>query len=525
MGRLRIDDHAIEVLSGIVDPPPPPTDRVKVEGEDEGFSPHLEKTQQEIFDSNARFVLAYGEKGSGKTIACLHKVVRHCYENQNALAIILVRVRSMATKGGAWEKLVNFVLPEWKDGLGLQVSEVKLDTQHNEYMWIENSYGGWSMVVLVSAPHATQLRERIRGYEPSIAFVDELTSCDDVEYLQAIAAQVGRRLWVEGYQQYIAACNPEGPSHWVYQVWFEEAYNEETGEWDADYAKFHVKIEENKRNLRVGYVEGLEKLYKRDPVEAARMLHGEWIDRPSGDALFKDIWSVQIHVKPSPEKINERILPNPKYPIIIGADPGATHNAFIWMQNLPIGDRMKWVIFDEIVIIKRRMRYDVLMPAVVRRWATWNKIVGEQLKAVWISDSSAFNQFRPGNGSFDVLTLEREAFIECQRLNLPRVKFRQAPKFSGSVQTRVRLTMNMMAGNELVVAAACVKMRKTFELLESEPANPREPYDPDRGMTPRRSEHLHPFDAFTYPVITGSIQPQLLAPVEESTSTMFSFGN
>ena len=47
------------------------------------------------------------------------------------------------------------------------------------------------MVVLISAPHANQLRDRIRGYEPSFAFVDELSSCDSVEYFQAIAAQIG----------------------------------------------------------------------------------------------------------------------------------------------------------------------------------------------------------------------------------------------------------------------------------------------------------------------------------------------
>jgi len=56
------------------EPPPPP----KRKETDEGWEPILGPAQQESFDSTARYILCHGEKGSGKTIGLLHKLVRHC---------------------------------------------------------------------------------------------------------------------------------------------------------------------------------------------------------------------------------------------------------------------------------------------------------------------------------------------------------------------------------------------------------------------------------------------------------------
>ena len=73
----------------------------KKESEVTTWAPSLSPTQQKIFDDPSNYILAYGERGSGKTF-CLggHKLVRHLYENFNALAIIIVGVRSQATLGG-----------------------------------------------------------------------------------------------------------------------------------------------------------------------------------------------------------------------------------------------------------------------------------------------------------------------------------------------------------------------------------------------------------------------------------------
>ena len=278
----KLDPNVFEVLGKLVKPPPPP-EPVK----NREWFPKLTPAQEELYDAPEKYILCHAEKGPGKTYGALTKLVKHCYLNENALALIVVTVRSMANKGGAWSKLQEMVLPTWRDGnrdrdgnlldegMGLHYTDVMFDSQHNEMIWIQNQFGGWCMVILVSAPHADQLRKRIRGYEPSFVFVDELTSCDSPIYFTSIAAQLGRRLYIDGPQQYVAATNPDDPEHWVYKKWFVEPFNEETGEYDPDYKTIYFPIAENIGNLVVGYHEGLKNLYKHDPRSEERRVGKE----------------------------------------------------------------------------------------------------------------------------------------------------------------------------------------------------------------------------------------------------------
>ena len=538
---LQLDQDDIDLLTDSYSPPPPPKKKRGRPRKDDFWHPDLNERQKESFDSHARYVLAHGEKGSGKTIGLLHKVVRHCYENRNALGLILVKVKSMATKGGAWDKLTAHILPRWKEGLGIEYSDVKHDAQHNEYLWVENLWGEWSMIVLISAPHADQLRQRIRGYEPSIVFVDELTSCDSIVYFNAVSAQIGRREGIDGLQQYLAACNPEGPSHWVYKVWWEDCFDLETGEWDDDFHKIHIPIQENVHNLPDGYLENLSKVFRSDPIEKARMMHGEWIERPSGTSLFVDIWNEQIHVYPppgAPEVGSEkkppskaRIQPKPAHAFYVGMDPGATHNAFVFAQYLPTSTGMKWVPFDEVSVIKKRITYGILIPIVLRRAAFWMRSMTAKGSTkgpysfpgiVWVSDSSAFNQFRPGSKvgtGFDVLEIQKIAAVYAPKLGLPPVIVVQAPKFDGSVISRTRICQDLLAQELIVVSSACRVLRTMFSKLEQKPQAPGIPFNPDNTLTPKRGPYIHIWDAFSYLLIMMVLHPQLMLPRKKSTQS------
>lgn len=540
----KIDHNAFELLGKMIRPPPPPKE---VSGRDEFWMPRLTPRQRELWDCYDKYILCHGEKGGAKSIGCLEKLVQHCYENDNALALILVRVRAMATKGGAWDKLTGWVLPQWRDGnrdkqgnlldkgLGIEFSDVKFDSQHNEFIWIQNQFGRWSMVVLISAPHAHQLRDRIRGYEPSFVFVDELTSCDSIEYFQSVAAQVGRRPWVKGVQQYVAACNPEGPSHWVYKKWFVEAFDEETGEWDKDYKTIHFPIDDNKANLPDGYIDGLKKIYRGDAIEGARMLSGEWVDRPSGEALFREVYNPHIHVYPLDDNlrpiVDEGIMPTKGYPLVLGLDPGSVNNAFAFEQYVPVDGQWKWVIFDEIVTLKRRISYPDFIPVVMRRVKFWREALGvrhEELPQVWISDNSAFNQFRAAGGSFDVLEFQKIYEAHRRKYELePLGKIKDAPKFSsdgGSKIARVRLLQTAFSHDNIIISARCVKVQQMALQLEAEKQRDGG-FDPELALTPRkRSPHGHVFDAVTYPMLLQSVNPTALIPMKDSGQVLISLG-
>lgn len=508
---------AFEILGEALKPPPPPPPSKK----NDTWMPHMTVEQKELFNSEEPFILCWGEKGGAKTWGILDKMVKHLYDNENGFAVIGVRVRSMANKGGAWDKLITYILPEWKKGLGLNYSGVCKDTQHNEFVWIENRFGTWSCVVLISAPHASQLKDRMPGYEPSFVFWDELTKCDSEEYFKAPSIQLGRRKGITGSQQFIAACNPDGPSHWVYKKWFEEPFNEVTGEWDPEFKNIYFPVSSNAGNLRAGYLDSLKKIYKNDPIGSARMIAGEWVDQPSGEALFRDLFVVVRHVVstneegiPDPKK---RIMPHKDYPIIIGLDPGSVFNAFIFMQWLPVTIEdgtapQKWVIFDEAVTVRKRVNYRDYIPIIMRKVKFWREVVDGKMPQVWISDNSAFNQYRAAQGSFDVMELERYYEASRAKYGMEPLKIKPCPKGPGSVIARVQLMQTLLSQDQIVVSSGCPKFISMLNHLEGNSTKEGEQPDPEKLFTPKRSDFVHTFDAATYPMLFASISPTALIP-------------
>ena len=508
-----IDPDAFDELGRMLRPPPPPGP-VK----NKKWRPKLNPIQNRIFECETRNVLVHAEKGSGKTQGVLNRVVRHCYENRNALAFVLTTVKSMSDDGGAWHKLITEVLPQWEEGLGLHWKRAN-DKQHNEFVWIQNQHREWSQIKGISAPHPDQLRERFPGREPSLVFVDELTMCSTDEYYKAPSAQLGRRPFVEGIQQFIGACNPAGPSHWVHDLFFIKPFDEEKGEWDPNFENIYVPLSDNESNLPPGYADHLRATYKHDPIESARLIGGEWIDRPSGESLFREIYNPHVHVKPldgngDPSR-SERLMPSKGHAMIIGLDPGSLNNAFTFQQWLPVDGHMKWVAFDELVTIRKRISYEDFVPMVARRVKFWRETVmatAKELPQVWISDNSAFNQFRAAQGSFDVLEIER-IYEACRvKYGLESIKIKPAPKFNDSVMIRVQLLQKLLSQDDFLVSAGCPRIQSMLTQLDAQKQKPGTTFDPKLALSPKRSEHLHVFDALTYPMILASITPGALQP-------------
>tara|TARA_R110002167_G_scaffold138210_4_gene325372 strand:+ start:12673 stop:14208 length:1536 start_codon:yes stop_codon:yes gene_type:complete len=463
----------------------------------EPWTPSLSGTQQDLFDSPAKYILAYGERASGKTFVLGgHKLVRHCYEGFNALALIIVGVKSQATQGGVWHKLLTEILPEWKDGLGVEYTEQKLDLQKQPFIDIGNRYGGWSRISLMSAPFGSILVDRIKGYEPSYVFIDELTNLDSPAYFDAVVQQLGRRQGITGCQQYTSACNPSGPSSWVYKRFFESPLSED-GEWNKDYATVHVKIEENINNLPEGYYSRVIEAVSNDPIEAKRMLEGEWIDRPAGNSIFAPYFNQNLHVAGDARK---GIVPNPDFPCILGWDPGAVNNAIIFLQCLVGAEKSLWTVFDEFVSVNKKLPYTTIIPLLYRKMRSWEHKVGKSLKWVHVSDNSAFNQYRAKTGSYDVKDIEEISRAKCGLFDMEPIRMRAAPKFSGSVAGRVRLLISKLTSEEIMISAQCTDILKMLRNLTSE--KPRDgKYDPNLELRPQRSVYLHSFDALTYPLM------------------------
>ncbi len=252
---------------------------------------------------------------------------------------------------------------------------------------------------------------------------------------------------------------------------------------------------------------------------------GEWTDRPSGEGLFANIYNPIIHVRPLNEDAIphqfEWLLPAKGQPMIIGLDPGAAHSPFVFEQWLSIEEQMKWVIFDEIGPAKNRISYELLIPIVMRRIKFWRDATNStaaELPQVWISDNSAFNQFRAAQGSFDVLDMEKIYEANRARYGLEPMKIKAAPKFNGSRLTRVRLTQAALSSNQIIVSSRCKDVQKMFLKIQGKKQKPGELPDPEAAMTPAPSDpNRHIFDALSYPILTASLNPTALTPNNSSS--------
>ena len=459
------------------------------------WMPDLNPTQKRVFNDANPFILCYGEKGSGKSIGAEHKLVRHCYENWDALGLIITP--SIRTgKFGVIHDLETLILPAWEDGLALEWLPSKLDPNTKDrVLKMANVHGGWSTILQIAIPYAEAIPSRIKGIHPSFVLADELTDCEGRDYFTLVAAQLNRRRHINGPQQYVATCNPKGPSNWVYQLFIEEPLDKDTGKRDENFSVYHVPFRENAhRPEMANYLDTLERAIKGDPIERARLVEGKWIERPTGDALFKANYSPERHVIGS-LRDGTGITPVPWAPCTIGYDLGQVYSAAVFMQLVPLEDKTVWVVFDEICHLNEKILYRNMAKEIVGRILDWNRHLGKKMSWEHITDDSAVNQWRPGGGgSFDAWEFENEFNRAGLIHGIPQMKMVGCPKGAGSIEARVRMTQNRLHQDTLLVSAQCPLTQEMLLMLEGKKDEPLKPKKTARGM-------IHVFDAMSYPML------------------------
>lgn len=517
MAYLLDNREVMDALAKEMVEPPPLTEEVPEEQlspYDEGWRPSLNPIQKQATDDPAIYKLYDGERGSGKTIGALHELVEYLYLNDNSLGYVIIKEVGMATQGGAWHKLQVQVLPEWKDGTHLFYTESKLDSQtKNPYIWIKNRHNSWSMVMLASLPVAHQVDAKMRGREPQVIVVDEAQTLETDEYFTRLLMQLGRRPGSSSPSKIIFCCNPEGPSHWLYNRFFVQPVNEQTGEWDERYARWHIPISDNIKNLPPRYYEDyVLPAVKNDPILKARLVDGEWVDYPEGDSLFEGNFAEHIHIKGDPIK-KEGILPVIPVKVIVSYDPGAAHTVVYFEQVVATIDKIYKLVFDELDYVGQYTPYTKLVPKIIERQMYWEEKMKFKFQWVHVSDDSAFNQYRAATDSYDAWDIEKiskewvlkaKARLESQgsgmdkaklieeTKNLERfvIKMNAAPKGEHSIEARVRLINEDLNTSSLLVSALCPRAREMFLRLTHEPG--------DRMKPRKKARYGHNLAAMTY---------------------------
>lgn len=476
-----------------------------------GWRPRLNHLQQEAHDSDAIFILLWGERSTGKTFGAAHSLVENCYLNRNGLGIIIVKEIAQATDGGVWYKLIQEVLPAWEkgnrgpkgelldEGIGLPYTPPKVDLHTKRaYLWMANIHGGWSMILLLSLPHAHQVTGKVKGKEPSFVLVDEAQTMQSGEYFKAIVQQLGRRRDTTTPQKIIFCANPDSPSHWLYQRFFVLPVNPKTHRYDKRYAQFHITKQDNIRYIPKGYYEDyLKTAVAGDATEEARMIGGQWVDRPSGECLFRNHFSSKFHVRGDPMRCIG-ITPQPGQEIIVSYDLGTANSTVHFEQRVVTTEKVFKIVFDEIDYVDQHVSYRTLVPKIIDRMLYWDEYQadGKRLgpfRFIHISDNSAFNQFRAKDGSHDALDVEVLSREEVEKRKLDEkfvIKMKACPKGPNSIEARVRMVKDDLDQSALMISATC---RRTIEMM-----NQLEE-DPENHVKPKpKTRQIHRFDSMTY---------------------------
>lgn len=492
--------------------------------------------QREVFyEETSKIIVAVGPKGSGKTDGCLNRIVRHCYENRNALALVIATTQRVASEGAGYD-LVDRILPMWRDGnraslrirdkdgqlvsnpiagqlidngIGLDFTQWKLDpVTKDRHLWIANRFGGWSKVLLVSIQRATEVQKKMFSIQPSLIYIEELMNCDGEEYFSATFAQLGRRRGIDGPQIWMASMNTESPDHWTYKKLYGESVVTTGGRaWpkdpekpgvmrDPDWAVYYIWFPENEHNLPPGYVERLNTAYKSDPILSQRMLEAKWLSYPAGAALFRHHYAPDRHLFGDSKK-NTGLLPLVDWPIIVGYDPGQANTGISFMQCIPMSaESYLWTIFDELCYHGEHIPYPRLTRWLMEKMRYWCQRMDTRFIYRHISGDDATNVFQPNKGattardimdySAQIIRNDKERFAM-----LEPIRIIGCPKPAGSKEQRVALTMDILDEDLLAVSAACPWHINMFnQQLAAK----------DAPMEAARSKWQHTFDGLSYPV-------------------------
>lgn len=511
----------------------------------EDWYPSLSPTGRRLFDCQAKFMLAHGERGSGKTFACLHKLVRHCYDNDNASACITTLTRSQAILGGPWTKLQR-VMAEWREGLGLEGEGpdgeflFKMDDARNRYVWIKNVHGGWSMIFLKSLLHADQVSDRIKAMEFSFYFYDELTDTpiDAEDYFTGPIQQLGRLPGIHP-QQYLGACNPpeQGEDHWVHKRFF-TGFDDPTAavpKRKVDYEVMHFPMSENSfMENKEDFIRNVLEACRNDPTAYERLILGKWTKRPTGKGLFSSYFCRALHLKGDKTR---KVFVIPKGNVVdVGIDLGPRSTGIAFLQKVMTVRGESWVQFDEMPLVDQYVALPEVALLLLAKMDFWCQETARPLHFNFISDAAAFDQQRQ-DGTYDAKQLQdlmtkelkdhpekypnlRHLYQEekdsqgrptGKLLLVRRIKLAACPKPPGSRPARVKMMIARLIGSLFVLSARCGHSLEMFESLDEQEGKPFVPAETSR--------HRHIFDAISYVIFFYEMGGKLAPPPANDRSS------
>jgi hypothetical protein len=310
------------------------------------------KSIQDFHNSRAFVRVLVGGRGSGKTSGITVDVIRHCWQNAGAKAMLLRKTEASQTDSTIETMLICFeqmgplykdtgdsLFKIWNGGRTIRMPSLKAVEAFNEALptwktksdrmrWLANEGTRLcSFIECRGLPHINISQSKLRGFECSMMVFIEADQIDEASYNLSLACLRWKGSDPDtcddkGFiidKGAILDTNPPSPSHWIAKLEEEEMKKPEA---ESTMEFWHISTYENEHNLPPGYIENSIILpYRKNPAMIDRMLWGRYADAFDGNAVYY-AFDPQNHVGEN--------LPWPKGAYLVRGWDFGTRNSVVW---------------------------------------------------------------------------------------------------------------------------------------------------------------------------------------------------
>jgi len=466
--------------------------------------PPMNRKQFEIFNDRHRYLLIHGPRKSGKTFGLIHKILRHAFDVNGAMAAIVAKTLKNAKSAGVWSLLCR-ALPLWEANChGFKVVEGPKTTGDTKlsFVKIRNRHGTVSEIQCHSLEYAADVEAKFKGTAYSLFWLSEGDQFCDLNAFDIICDALRMTPFIP-YEdhQLLFDCNPPetGPNNWMYEKWFTFKDSKPGSDEDANDALYReglhrilVMIDDNPQ-LDPREKREMIGRYKRRKNLYARYIDGKWVQDIT-DGHFSEVWDETAHVignADGDEDTWEVLVPTPACrELLTGWDVGDRNHSFHIIEKIttehphtkkPI---ISFSVLDELVVLKSKVSTTQFCEAALAKIEKWNKYQknthGIELRWRHWSDTSAFQWKATANTTDSAIIFAATG-----------IRIDAAPKYRNSNHDKVDLLSELLMLNRLVVSAQLDKTRSMFANVKKG----------GEAEFIKENDHKHPFDSLSYPIL------------------------
>jgi phage terminase large subunit len=292
-------------------------------------------------------IVLSGPAGTGKSRACLEYLNYLAMEYPGCRLLMLRKTRRSLTESG----MTTFRSKVVHDALG-----VEWNTTTQQYRYPNGS---------ILAVAGMDKPGKIMSSEWDIIYVQEATELAEPEW-EACTTRL--RNGVVPWQQLIADCNPDAPTHWLKRR--------------AESGKVAMLESRHEDNPSVT-AEYLQKLDELTGVRLLRLRYGMWA---AAEGMVYDMWDRQLHVRPRFPRTPDNVRGDPprEWPRYLSVDFGFSHPfVCLWWAQDP--DGRLWCYRE----IYKTGKLVEDLAAEIKRLSRWDQKGGDPMPRLVICDHDA----------------------------------------------------------------------------------------------------------------------------------------